>query len=233
MFMAPSVDGASFKDILMQQRIVLVHATPLAMGPIADAFAHQWPEASVSNLLDDALSVDRRRVEKLDARLYQRIDDLVEYSQSMGACAILFTCSAFGEAIDASAAGQPIPVLKPNDAMFEQALKTGNRIVMLATFGPAVAGMEAEFAGMAARINPHATLRSIVLAGAREALEKNNPDLHNRLLAEKAATISDADVILLAHFSIAIALEQVQSAVSCPVLSSPQAAVNKLKSLLK
>ncbi|WP_312685815.1 aspartate/glutamate racemase family protein [Kosakonia sp.] len=217
----------------MQQRIVLVHATPLAMAPINEAFARLWPEASVSNLLDDALSVDRRREDNLTPHLYQRIADLVAYSQSIEARAILFTCSAFGEAIDASAAGQAVPVLKPNEAMFEQALNLGNRIVMLATFGPAVAGMEAEFADMASRISPQATLRTFVIADARDALETHNPALHNRLLAEKAATVKDADVILLAHFSMAIALDQVQAAVTCPVLSSPQAAVNKLKSLLK
>lgn len=216
----------------MQQRIVLIHATPLAMEPIAQAFSHFWPQADISNLLDDALSVDRRKSTHLTERLYQRIDTLVEYAKSIEAGAVLFTCSAFGEAIEASAQKQAIPVLKPNEAMFDEAIHQGNHIVMLATFAPAVAGMEAEFAELAAERNSRATLKSVVVSEARDALEQNNPTLHNRLLANAAEACQDADVIMLAHFSMAIAQPDVQAAVPCPVLSSPQAAVKKLKSLL-
>ncbi|WP_435929933.1 aspartate/glutamate racemase family protein [Dryocola sp. BD613] len=216
----------------MNQRIVLIHATPLAVEPVNQAFADQWPEAQISNLLDDALSVDRRKSAGLTDRLYQRIDSLVDYAASIDAAAVLFTCSAFGEAIDASAARHAIPVLKPNEAMFEAALAQGKNIVMLATFAPAVAGMEAEFNELARQGSHAATLRSIVVEGAREALEQGDTERHNQLIVQAAREHGDADAILLAHFSMSIAWEQVQRAVSCPVLSSPHAAVSKLKLLM-
>lgn len=216
----------------MNQRIVLIHATPLAVEPINQAFADRWPEAEISNLLDDALSLDRRKVTALTGRLYQRIDSLVDYAVSIDAGAVLFTCSAFGEAIDASAAKNSIPVLKPNEAMFEAALAQGKKIVMLATFAPAVAGMEAEFNELVRQSYRAASLTSVLIDGARDALEQGDAARHNQLIVQAAREHSDADAILLAHFSMAIAWEQVQSAVKCPVLSSPQAAVTKLKILL-
>lgn len=42
-------------------RIVLLHATPVAMAPIQSAFADRWPEAEIVNLLDDGLTIDRAR----------------------------------------------------------------------------------------------------------------------------------------------------------------------------
>ena len=45
----------------MTHRIVLLHATPVAMAPIHTAFSEIWPEAELVNLLDDGLSIDRAR----------------------------------------------------------------------------------------------------------------------------------------------------------------------------
>lgn len=216
----------------MSQRIVLIHATPLAVAPINDTFAKLWPDAEISNLLDDSLSIDRAKVASLNPGLNARIDALVNYAVSIDAAAVLFTCSAFGSAIDASAATHALPVLKPNDAMFEAALAQGGEIVMLATFAPAVAGMEQEFRELAAASQCDAVIRSFVVPGARDALNAGNADEHNLRIVEAAQHFQQADAIILAHFSMEIAFGQVSAAVSCPVLSSPQAAVSKLKRLM-
>ena len=43
------------------KRIGLIHATPLAVAPIAASFERLWPQAQLQNLLDDSLSLDRLR----------------------------------------------------------------------------------------------------------------------------------------------------------------------------
>ncbi len=119
-------------------RIVLLHATPVAIDPIHEAFARGWPEADLVNLLDDALSPDRARTPDLTEEMIDRFVALAHYGHRIGADGLLVTCSAFGPAIERAAAELPIPVLKPNEAMFAQALSHGERIGMLATFAPAV-----------------------------------------------------------------------------------------------
>src|SRR3954463_12152304 len=50
-------------------RFGLIHATPLAVQPVQDAFAHHWPQARRMNLLDDSLSVDRAAAGQLTEAL--------------------------------------------------------------------------------------------------------------------------------------------------------------------
>src|ERR1700761_410433 len=152
-------------------RIALIHAVTVAMAPVHEAFVRLWPEAECTDLLDTALAVDRERDGELTAAMTRRIGTLADYAAGTGADGILFTCSAFGEAIDAAAAASKLPVLKPNEAMFEAALDAGERIGMLATFEPSVAGMEEEFRALAAQRGSKARIETICAAGAMPALK--------------------------------------------------------------
>ena len=213
-------------------RIVLIHATALAMAPIQAAFARGWPEAQLANILDDSLSVDRARAAELTPYLFARFETLGDYAMTIGARGILFTCSAFGTAIEAVARRLPVPVLKPNEAMFEAAFAHGRRIGMVGTFGPAMASMRVEFDEAAALHAPGASLRDALSPTARAALEGGDAARHNALVAEAAATLRDVDAVMLAHFSTARAVDAVREQVSVPVLAAPEVAVAKLRKLL-
>ncbi len=214
-------------------RIALIHAVTVAMAPVHEAFAKLWPKAEYTDLLDTALAVDRERDGELTQAMSRRIGVLAEYAAGTGAAGILFTCSAFGEAIEAAAAARsPLPVLKPNEAMFDAALKAGKRIGMLATFQPAVAGMEDEFRALAALRGSPATIETICVEGAMQALKTGDGAMHDRILAAAAPKLSRCDAVVLAHFSTARAEEAVRDHLSCPVLSAPSAAVNRIKSML-
>ena len=213
-------------------RIALIHAVTVAMAPVHEAFARLWPEAECTDLLDTALAPDRERDGVLTPAMTSRITTLAEYAAGTGAAGILFTCSAFGEAIDAAARETPIPVLKPNEAMFEAAIAAGERIGMLATFEPSVAGMEEEFRELSARHGCRARIETVCVDGAIAALKQGQAAIHDRLLEEAAPRLAGCDAVVLAHFSTARAESAVAAALSCPVLTAPAAAVTKLKSLL-
>lgn len=213
-------------------RIVLIHATPVAVDPIKAAFAEGWAEAETVNILDDSLSLDRAREGELSERMRTRIGDLADYAVGIGADGILFTCSAFGSAIDAAASRHDLPVLKPNEAMFEAAIAAGSNIAMIATFGPSQAGMEQEFRDEAERLGRDASLTTHLVEPAMAALKAGDATRHNDLVAAKAAELSGFDAILLAHFSTSRAAPAVRAISATPVLTSPEAAVAKLKRLV-
>lgn len=212
-------------------RIVLLHGTPVAVEPINRSFAVRWPEAELVNLLDDSLSVDRAKDHDLTPRMFERFMELGGYANRIGAKAILVTCSAFGPAIERMTRELPVPVLKPNEAMFRAAMTAGKKIGMLATFQPSVLTMTEEFEQFVRETGSNATLKTIVVDGAMDALRKGDADTHNRLVAARAGELSDCDAIMLAHFSTSRALEKVSVAVSIPVLTAPDAAVDRLKAI--
>lgn len=215
-------------------RIALIHAVTVAMEPIEQAFIQHWPEADRMNLLDDSLSLDRARQSELTPEMTVRIVALAEYACNAGAEGILFTCSAFGPAIERAAASLPVPVLKPNEAMFERALHMGDRIGMIATFAPSIATMEAEFAeGCRAANRTQASLRTVLAPGALDALKAGDAETHNALVADRAPELGDCDAIMLAHFSTSRARDAAQQRASIPVLTAPNSAVAELKARLK
>lgn len=213
-------------------RIALIHATPAAVGPIVDAFAAAWPAAELVNILDDSLSKDRARDGRLTTTMERRFDVLSDYALSLGADAILFTCSAFGPAIERVASRLAVPVLKPNEAMFAEALTSGRRIAMLATFAPSIPSMEEEFQADAARAGAAVELRSVLVPGALEALSAGRADEHARRIVDAAQALERCDAIMLAQFSMAPVAGALRQAVARPVLTSPASAVARLKARL-
>jgi aspartate/glutamate racemase len=214
-------------------RIVLLHATPVAMAPVMEAFAKTWPEAETINLLDDSLSIDRAGQDGLSDDLANRFVAFGHYAYSIGAGGILATCSAFGPPLDRLAAELPVPVLKPNEAMFRAAIARGNRIGMLATFASAVATMRDEFDAFVAQAGSAATLDVIVVEDAIERLRQGDAATHNRLVSAQASRFAGHDAIMLAHFSTARAADLVQAAVDVPVLAAPESAVLRMKQLIE
>ncbi|WP_028032106.1 aspartate/glutamate racemase family protein [Chelativorans sp. J32] len=213
-------------------RIVLLHATPVAVDPVKAAFAELWPEPELVNLLDDSLSPDRAKSEDLTDALIERFVAFGRYGYSTGADAILVTCSAFGPAIEQMGRELPIPVLKPNEAMFRAAVTQGRKIAMVATFRPAVVTMEAEFKEYVSETGSDATLTTIVVEPAMAALRAGDAETHNRLIAEHAPELEEFDTVMLAHFSTSRATSALASKLSIPVLSAPGAAVARLRELI-
>jgi len=127
-------------------RIALIHALKHSIVPIEASFAKLWPDARLMNLLDDSLSADLTRDGTLTDAMTERFLQIGRYVTGTGSDAILFTCSAFGPCIEAVArAHAPMPVLKPNEAMIEQAVKQGRKVGLLSTFPPTWCRCRASF----------------------------------------------------------------------------------------
>lgn len=220
---------------MIDSRISLIHATQLAVSPVAAAFERLWPQAQRMNLLDDRLATDLASAGSLNDAMVTRLLNLAQYAKTYGAHGILFTCSAFGPAIDEVKRTIGLPALKPNEAMFDEALDIcaqlggARRIGLLTTFAPAVKAMHDELQTAIAQRNLLVQIDGACALGAMEALNAGDAASHDRLILEGARTLAICDVLLLGQFSMARAQSGVAEAIGKPVLTSPESAVRRLK----
>lgn len=223
-------------------RVALIHATAVAVAPIQAAFERLWPQARRMNLLDDSLSVDRTADGSLTPRMVQRFVDLAGYAKGTGCQGILFTCSAFAPAIEAAGHSVGIPTLKPNEAMFEDALalaasRPGEhrpaRLGLVATFAASIPSMSEELLALAEQRGQDIELHTVFVPEAMHDLAQGHAELHHGKVAEAVAAavkeLQACAAVMLAQFSMAQAQPQVQQKLACPVLSSPDCAVLALR----
>jgi hypothetical protein len=220
------------KSMNEQPKIYLVHALDVSMAPVEASFRAQWPEARIAHLLENSLFADFGRDGKLTDAMIERFRLIGRYCAFAGADAILFTCSAFGPAIEAVKRDQPFPVLKPNEALYDDMLSVRGRIALLATFRPSLPSMMAEIEsharahGVSLQVEPH------LAEGALDALLANRPEEHDRIIAETAARFEGHAAVAFAQFSMAPAREAAQSLTRVPIMTTPDSAIAKLKRLM-
>jgi len=108
-------------------RIALISAIAQSVAPAMAAMRDVWPDARSHNLVDDSLASDLAALGKITDGIRDRFLTLGRYAAAgtdgaARTAGILFTCSAFGPAIDRVRADLTIPVIAPNEGAFEEAL---------------------------------------------------------------------------------------------------------------
>lgn len=221
-------------DTDRRPRIGLVHALHASIAPIEAAFTESWPEAETVSLYDQSLYADFNKCRIVTPKIFQRIEGLLRFSEQSGAQAILFTGSLFGDPVEAARAKIRIPVLTAYEAMIEEAFAAAERprLGLLATAASTVDMMSTDIQAYADRNRRQYDLDARHVAGAIDALLWGDREEHDELVIAAAAQLTACDVLMLGQFSMAPVVKRLPEAPGRRVLTSPGAAVSKLKRLL-
>lgn len=221
-------------------RVALVHALAASVGPAEAAFRAGWPEARLLHRLDASLSRDLGSAGRVDEAMVERFLAHGRAALAAGADAVLFTCSAFDAAIDRVRGELRVPVLAPTEALVDEIVAgaadpgaggaTIGGVCVLATFAPTLVSLEGV-------IRARGRVGGVVYrhaAGALEALDAGAGDEHDALVAQAAARAAaeGATTVALAQFSMARAAPAVERAAKLRVLTTPGAAVDRVRRLL-
>ncbi len=217
----------------MCKRIVLIHIYLPSIPAMEAAFAAVWPEVEVLHLVDEALHKDVDPSGVLTPEIYRRVATLVRHAVASGADGIIFSGSTFGPAVDEAGASVDVRVLKPDEAMAEDAIEAGSRIGLLYVSPDSVAILTQHLEEEAARRGREITVDARHVAGAKQAKTEGREDEHDRLIAEAAAALGGCEVLVIGQVSMSTAASLVADIPGRTVLTTPKAAVARIRRLVE
>jgi Asp/Glu/hydantoin racemase len=199
----------------------LIHATPLAIPPVREAFERLWPDARIINLLDEGLLAVLEPGGEIGPRAVDHMVRVVGLVRDSGVGVIQLTCSAYSPLVPTLRQVAPVPLFGIDDVLVETAVERGTRIGLISTQPLTAQALRAA----AERAGKQIDLDAIVYREAFEALGRGDGAEHDRLLGQRIAAYADRDVIVLGQASMARVLPTLPPELAARTLTSPTLAV--------
>ena len=216
----------------MPKRVFLVHPTPLAMAPIDEAFKTLWPQAQTINVLDESLYTDLPQDGTLAPAIYDRVASLLRHCELSGADGILFSGSTFGPAVDKARIGMRVPVLRAEEAMMEQAVTLGERLLLVCTAKRAMPVVRGTLDTAIKRAGAKRAITELWVKGARDAITSGDVATHDKLIAEQVMAAGNFDVIIFGQISMVPARTPLPPDITRRIVTGPEATVARMRALI-
>lgn len=218
----------------MSRQLALVHTVP-GLIPTFEALTKQHLDGwETFNIVDESLLRNSIREGFLAQATMRRLAGYVSSAVEAGADAVFVTCSSVGPAVDATRPFCPVPLVRVDEGMADEALDLGDRIGVLATLTTTLEPTRQLIERLGRTKGKSPRIEARVCEGAFELLSQGDREGHDRAVAEGLmALAAESDVVVLAQASMARVLDgenKIQPAV--PVLSSPELGVLRLRSYL-
>jgi len=215
----------------MENGLVFIHT----VRPLVDVFhrlgAEFLPGIPSMHVLDELILERIRRRGSLAPEDAERLRAHVALAEEVGACAVLVTCSTISPCVDTIRPIAKVPVFKIDEAMIAEAVRSGNRIGIIATNATTLEPTRQLLLAQAAALGKPIAVTLHLVEGALASLLQGDGATHDALIKEAVRKMAgQSDLIVLAQASMARALEVIpEEERSVPVLSSPHAALAQLR----
>jgi Asp/Glu/hydantoin racemase len=214
--------------------IAAVFTAQSIVESIKQLFAKLVPDCRVISIIEDALIQDVIREGQVTPAIARRLVRYYLAAQDTGADLIFNTCSSIGDVAIMARSLVSIPIVKIDDAMAAEAVRTGARVGVLATLPTTLAPTVRLVKAQAEKAGRTVSVVEGLAKGAYEALVAKQPEKHDQMVtaaAEQVAT--QVDVIVLAQGSMARMDAALAKKTGKPVLSSPRRGVLEVKETLE
>ena len=208
-----------------------VLSLPATFAALAEELA---PEAEVFHIVDESLLTVTRKGGTMTPLTRRRVLDHILSAADAGADVVVVTCSSIGPADDSSRTFAPVPVVRIDEAMADEAVRRGPRIGVLATLRTTLEPTAELVVRRAAAADTPVKVVPRLCDGAFEALAAGDRDSHDELVREGLRRLVEAvDVVVLAQASMVRIAEELPAAEQrVPVLSSPRLGMQRVAELL-
>lgn len=211
-------------------KLAIIHTTPVTVDVFKTLAADLLPGVEIVNFVDDSilpqLAQNGGDVSAVESRLLQ----YARFAQEVGADAVLSACSSVGEVAAKMEAALPIPVVRIDDAMAEQAVQRGSRIGVAATLPTTLRPTLDLLRAKAEQAGREVTLEPCLVNSAYQKLMTGDREGHDATLAEALEDLAGrVDVVVLAQASMARVLPRLPEAMQAKFFTSPRLAVERAR----
>lgn len=219
---------------MKNKTLALIHTSATLVPVFSQLCKEQLPNVDTFNIVDDSLVRAIGARGSLTPDIARRVAAYITSAEAGGADQILVTCSSIGPAVDAAAPFAAVPVLRVDQPMADEAVRTGRRIGVIATLPTTLNPTSELVKRRAALAGKTIELTSRLCEGAFEALMAGDAARHDRLVGDALRQLAaEVDVIVLAQASMARVVDTLSPADRrIPILASPPIAIRHLASVL-
>lgn len=220
---------------MQQKTLGLIHTSATLVPMFQQLVSQYLPDVKVFNIVDDSLIKNTIACGELTPTTARRVVNYVGSAEAAGADFILVTCSSIGAAVEAAAELTNVPVLRVDQPMADQAVRTGKRIGVIATLSTTLQPTSDLVKRRAAAAGKEIELQAVLCEGAFDALMSGDGAKHDEMVSKALRELSaKTDVIVLAQASMArVADGLAPEDKKVPILASPGIAVQHIASILK
>jgi Asp/Glu/hydantoin racemase len=218
-----------------QGSLALIHTVTSLVPTFEKLIQLHLPGWHPFNIIDESLLRLTIKENALSPKTARRVTGYVSSAIDAGADAILVTCSSIGPAIDAYQSFCPVPLVRVDIGMADEAIRRNGRIGILATLKTTLDPTRDLLMNRANAINRSASITHRVCTDAFICLSAGDNAAHDAIIREEIIAMSEeVDIIVLAQASMARVLSHKDiRSVEIPILSSPELGVLALKSQLR
>jgi Asp/Glu/hydantoin racemase len=215
---------------MKRNTLALVHTSATLVPMFTQLCKQKLPNVDTFNIADDSLVRACAAAGALTPAIARRVASHIAAAEAAGADAILVTCSSIGPAVEAAAFFTGVPLLRVDQPMADQAVRTGTRIGVIATLPTTLNPTTDLVRRRAALTNKSIEVTAQLVEYAFDALMAGDTAKHDALIATALRQLATkSDVIVLAQASMARVVDALpESDKSIPIFASPPIAIDHL-----
>ena len=192
----------------MRKKLTILHTTLATTTTIPARIRELYPdEFDIVNVLDDSLLNDIKYSGRMSASIIERFIQYACIAKNNGSDALLLACSSLGKAADIARELLDIPLYKIDEPMADQAVNSGNNILVLGTVKSTLEPTSDLIRSK--RKSQEQSITCILIPDVFELYEIDREQHDQRIAEVIQEHLNTYDVIVLAQASMANAIQYI------------------------
>lgn len=192
----------------MRKKLTILHTTLATTTTIPAMIQGLYPdEFDIVNVLDDSLLNDIKCSGRMSASVIERFIQYACIAKNNGSDALLLACSSLGKAADIARELLDIPLYKIDEPMADQAVNSGNNILVLGTVKSTLEPTSDLIRSK--RKSQEQSITCILIPDVFELYEIDREQHDQRIAEVIQEHLNTYDVIVLAQASMANAIQYI------------------------